>query len=161
MNQGILNEAEKYRDIIYDAAKDSGIFHPSLIAGVIYRESWFGLLLKPKGPAGTGDNGHGHGLMQIDDRYFEFARTGKWQDPKENILFGTNLLKGLYEALKSNPVVKDELILPGALAAYNSGLSHVLNAIGKNIDVDSFTSGRNYSKFVLQYANDFVLNGWD
>lgn len=167
MNPRILKEAEKYRSSVYAVAQTIGKFKPSLIAGLICEESHFGLILKPRGPAGVGDNGHGHGLMQIDDRWWEFARTGNWQDPMENIFFGVNYLKGLYDALKADSRVPEALLLPGALAAYNCGLKNVLKAITRGWDVDYFTSKDensglrgDYSKDVLKNAQYFIDNGW-
>jgi hypothetical protein len=43
MPQNIMDAAEKYN------------LQPSIIAGLGSRESLWGLALKPKGPAGTGD----------------------------------------------------------------------------------------------------------
>ena len=178
--KSILREAEKYRQIIYDASQTSGVFKPSLIAGIIHEESMFGILLTPRGPEGTGDHtprngrnpddglGWGRGLMQIDYASWEFARTGNWRDPMENIMFGVNLLKGLYDALRSDLRVKDNLVLPGALAAYNCGLSRARKAIYNGMDVDFYTSRDkdsgprgDYSKDVLRNANDFIENGWN
>lgn len=68
-----ITEAEKdlcrvrYRQCILEAAAAHD-WRPEIIAGIISRESRFGLLLDPRkpggNPAGTGDNGHGHGLCR-------------------------------------------------------------------------------------------------
>ena len=63
-----LEETKKYELIIRKVAAQYQI-PPALIAGIGSRESHWGLALSPVGPTGTGDNGHGRGLMQIDDRW--------------------------------------------------------------------------------------------
>jgi len=53
----------------------------------------------PRNPSKWGvamppDGGWGRGLMQIDWYSNEFAKTGDWQDPRANILYGCELLAG-------------------------------------------------------------------
>ena len=104
-----MREARKYKAAIESSAAQHG-FAPALICGIGSRESAWGLALKPVGPGGCGDffkrscptplrrgplpadGGFGRGLMQIDYDAHEFARTGKWQDPAENIRYGANVL---------------------------------------------------------------------
>ena len=48
---------------------------------------------RPPGPIGTGDSGHGRGLMQIDDRsHGQWLMTHNWQDPETNITYGGQIL---------------------------------------------------------------------
>ena len=111
-NQSLLEqftEAQRYHPYIMDAAEKYNL-QPSIIAGLGSRESLWGLALKPKGPAGTGDfrerkfptpyrtghlppdGGFGRGLLQIDFDAHEFARGDRWKDPLENILYGCKVL---------------------------------------------------------------------
>jgi len=46
------------------------------------------------------------------------------------------------------------------LAAYNGGLTNTLNALRTGLDVDANTTGKNYSKDVLDRAAWFQLHGW-
>ena len=167
MTRRILIEAEKYRPFVYAAAQNSGIFKPSVLIGVMCEESHCGLLLTPRGPAGVGDNGHGRGLMQIDDRYHEFARTGPWQDPMENIMFGTKLLTDNYEFFQHEECCPEFQKLTAALAAYNCGPAKVERALRRRLGVDYYTSRDgdsgahgDYSADVMVNAQYFLEHGW-
>jgi soluble lytic murein transglycosylase-like protein len=50
--------------------------------------------------------------------------------------------------------------LQGALAGYNAGPGNALRAIRDGRDVDFYTTGRDYSKDVLNRAGFFQLHGW-
>lgn len=183
-----LKEANKYLPWINEAAKKYS-FQPSVIAGVASRESHWGLALNPEGPEGTGDfaernpklparhgklppdgRGFGRGLMQVDFDWHEFARTGKWMDPRENILYGCKILADCLRFMSSsgNPRVDAGLghdfpereTLRAVLAAYNAGSSRTIQAIREGVDVDINTSGHNYSADVLNRAGWFQLQGW-
>lgn len=66
---------------------------PSLLLAIMARESAFGLTLSPPGPGGTGDAGHGRGLMQIDDRaHSAWIQANNWRDPEVNIRKGAEVL---------------------------------------------------------------------
>jgi len=131
---------------------------PELIGAVMDRESLWGMALKPRGPKGKGDAGHGHGLMQIDDRSFpDFCRDPeKWQDPLLNILFGAELLQ------KHMLRFSDDVAC--ACAAYNAGAYKV----GKLIilrehpsiqQLDDLTTGRNYVSDVLARIHRLQFGG--
>jgi hypothetical protein len=51
-------------------------------------------------------------------------------------------------------------LLRGAIAAYNSGLTNVMKALGQGLDVDHYTTGQDYSWDVLNRAGWFQLHGW-
>jgi hypothetical protein len=103
-----------------------------------------------------GDGGHGRGIMQIDDRSFPvFASSGRWRDPRQNILMGTRVLSGKQRFLSQRGV--DGAILKRAsVAAYNSGEGNVLRAIRRGLSVDAFTAHGNYSADVLGRAEVFT-----
>jgi hypothetical protein len=46
------------------------------------------------------------------------------------------------------------------VAAYNCGATATLNAIQAGLDVDAKTTGKDYSKDVLNRAGWFQLQGW-
>ena len=98
----------KYWQDIIDGAQAHQL-PVSVIAAIGSKESRWGLLLKPPGPAGTGDFtprdprkwgeamptdglGWGRGLMQLDWYSNDFAKTGNWHDARANILYGCALL---------------------------------------------------------------------
>lgn len=172
-----LWEANKYEPWINEAAEKYRL-KPCVIAGLGSRESHWGLALDPEGtgdfakrrpklpdrPGTLPDDGlgFGRGLLQVDFDWHEFARIGKWKDPRENILYGCKILAGCLEFI--SPRLDHDLpereILRTVLAAYNTGSARTLRAIKEGIDVDANTSGRNYSTDVLNLAGWFQLYGW-
>jgi soluble lytic murein transglycosylase-like protein len=112
----ISNDAQDYSDLILQVAKDTGI-DPFLIAALGDRESRWGNALSPRGPWGTGDAGHGRGLLQIDDRSFGPDENGvgsgdgwlashDWRDPETNIRKGAELLASNLRFFQGNSSVK-------------------------------------------------------
>jgi soluble lytic murein transglycosylase-like protein len=173
-----LTEAAKYMAYIDAAAKRYGV-QPSIIAGIGSRESRWGLALKPPCPDGTGDFaprrfpakhrecsmppdglGFGRGLMQIDYDFHEFARTGNWRDPGENILYGVRLLCDFQRLIARRTELTDLELLRAAIASYNAGPGRILRAIKIKRHIDHFTSGGDYSRDVLSRAGFFQLKGW-
>lgn len=170
-------EATKYKAFIAAAATDFQL-PVCVVCGIGSRESHWGLILKPPGPAGTGDFaprqstnqfrtgpmppdglGFGRGLMQIDFDFQEFARTGNWQDPEANIREGCNLLS---QAVKFFSKQSNLNVTPlrAAIAAYNAGAGGVLSSLKRGLDVDARTTGKNYSADVLNRAGWFQAAGW-
>lgn len=173
-----FKEASQHRALVEEAAQKFGL-QPSVIGGIGSRESHWGLILRPAGPAGTGDfterrfparfrqgplppdgGGFGRGLMQIDFDAQEFARTGNWRDPKENISYGCQVLAESRDLIQRKTNLKGRDLLRAALAGYNAGPGNALTAIRDGRDVDFFTTGRNYSSDVLNRAGFFQLQDW-
>jgi hypothetical protein len=173
-----LAEAEKYQTEIEAATGDLG-FPACLIGGIGCRESAWGLALKPRGPGGTGDffkrrfptahrtaalppdkQGFGRGLMQIDFDAHEFARTGEWQDPAQNIRYGCQVLADNRQFFQRKSDLKGRELLRAALSAYNCGPGNTLKALRDGRDLDFYTTGRDYSKDVLNRTGFFQLHGW-
>ncbi|RKG68658.1 hypothetical protein D7V80_11710 [Corallococcus sp. CA054B] len=128
---------------------------PYLLAAICDRESRGGLALKPPGPGGTGDFGHGRGLMQVDDRYHagfvgatDSADRALWCLPAFNILYGAQLLRSYLGTLKDVHL---------ALAAYNAGVGKVRRA------ADAITVGGDTAKLMAQRrsAADSLTSGGD
>lgn len=153
-----------------------GLFEvdPALLAAIVDRESRGGLALEPEGPAGTGDNGHGHGLMQIDDRSHaawlakvDETGTPLWAKPANNIAQGASILA---DAIAFFRKYRDTAAFaePLGVAAYNAGTVRVLHAVRDLTTpwcaeaviaaADSVTTSRNYSSWCLLrrsvYAGD-------
>lgn len=102
-----------------------------------------------------GDSGHGHGIMQIDDRSFPaFTSSGRWRVPRLNILMGGEVLSGKRRFLSSRGVT-GETLTRASVAAYNGGEGRVLRAITRGLGVDSVTTNRNYSADVFERASVF------
>lgn len=138
----------------------------STLAAIIDRESLGGDALKPKGPAGNGDSGHGFGLGQIDDRThggFLAARfwdgVRLWQEPTFNILYAARLLRSNLNATGGD--------LPLAIAAYNCGLKRarwmlaekmglILSESHRVAVLDSATANGNYLSDVLRRIKEYT-----
>jgi soluble lytic murein transglycosylase-like protein len=173
-----LNEAKRYRRIIEAASRQYGL-QPSVICGMGSRESHWGLGLTPPGPKGRGDfarrrprgerrtaeppdgPGYGRGLMQIDYDWHEFARTGRWNNPKENVMYACTVLDKAKTFFRKKRVrLSDDQMLRAMIAAYNGGATATLQAIQAGQDIDANTTGRDYSKDVLNRSGWFRLHGW-
>jgi soluble lytic murein transglycosylase-like protein len=103
-----------------------------------------------------GDGGHGHGIMQIDDRSFpDFTSSPSAKDPRQNILKGGEVLNGKRKFLSTKGVSGD-ILMRGSVAAYNGGEGRVLKAIRNGRDVDSVTTQQNYSADVLARSQIFA-----
>ena len=174
-----LSSARKYQTIIKDASRRFNI-KSSVICGMGSRESHWGMALKPKGPSGRGDfarrrprgnrrgaeppdgGGYGRGLMQIDYDWHEFARTGKWYDPRENIIYACTVLDRARKFFdKKAQGLNEEQKLRAMIAAYNGGATATLRSIKAGDDIDARTTGLDYSKDVLNRSGWFQLHGWD
>lgn len=174
-----LDAAAKFLKFVKKGAQQYGIDVP-LLGGLGSRESNWGLALKPAGVKGTGDfgkrsfparfrtgalppdgGGFGRGLMQIDFDAHEFARTGNWQEPQANILYGCKVLADCRSFFQRKENLEGKPLLRASLAAYNCGPGNVLKAIRNGLDVDYYTAHRDYSKDVLNRAGFFQLNGWE
>ncbi len=130
---------------IYYASIKNDFKAMNIIAAVMYRESRFGKALNSKG---TGDKGHGHGLMQIDDRsHKSFLDKGTWNDPFDNADYGTRILKTNDYIFKGN--------MFRALAAYNCGIGNVRKAMEDKKSAEAYTAHGDYSSKVLKYAKKF------
>jgi hypothetical protein len=124
-----------------------------LLGAIMDRESRGGTILSPHGEAGTGDAGHGHGLMQIDDRYEsernptvrlireQLITSGDWAHADLNVLAAARILRAYYDEGGGD--------LPRAVAAYNAG--------SKVFGLDDFDAATtdNYSSTVLALAGSF------
>lgn len=125
--------------------------------------------LDPKWLTRKGDNGHGAGLMQIDDRSFpEFTNSTKWKDARLGILYGAKVLREKWDDLQktagkslkfkgnsfTGPRVSGVAAQQIALAAYNSGRAAAYYYAKRN-NPDLGTTGKDYSSDVMQRARVF------
>lgn len=97
----LSTDAQPYGDLILQVARETGV-DPFLIYALGEHESRWGEALTPPGPAGTGDSGHGRGLMQIDDRSFaDWLASNDWTDPYTNMNKGVSILQSKLAELGS------------------------------------------------------------
>lgn len=148
---------QRYGAILSESAAWYG-HRMEILAGIMMRETAGGesKWLDVPGPGGRGDGGHGHGLMQIDDRSFpDFCRSEDWKDPAKNVDMGARILaeKRHFLATKQFPI---PLLERGAIAAYNCGEGNVLKAHLAGEDLDIHTADHNYSACVMAFADAYV-----
>jgi hypothetical protein len=174
-----LHAAARYGASIVAAAASFGM-PPAIIVALGSRESRWGLALKPKGPSGTSDfvprpythphrpeplpadgRGFRRGLMQIDYDAHEFARSGDWASPDDNIRYACEVLREAKAQLRRRTVLRGQALLRGALAACNCSINNVLHALRQGYELDFYTSGRDYSRNVLDRAGFFQVHGWE
>lgn len=131
---------------------------PIVIAAIMDRESLGGDALKPKGLKGTGDGGHGRGIMQIDDRaHGKFILTDLWQEAPFAVLYAARLLRQALDAFGGD--------YPSAIGAYNAGIKRIteqLAAMPPNATpeqriarFDAVTTNR-YVSGVIRIKNDLL-----
>lgn len=151
-----LEAFRQFEPLVRQAAAQYSV-PAAVLAGMGSRESAWGLALTPPGPGGTGDGGHGRGLLQVDDRWHpQFIATGKWGDAKENIFYGAALLRSFMDYfVKNGGWGPSQKLILGAAAAYNCGPRRVLEASVAGQDLDTFTTGRNYGVDTLNRAGWF------
>jgi len=121
---------------------------PALLAAIASRESRGGNILKN----GFGDNGHGFGLMQVDDRNpFPVAKEGG-PAGQPHIDQATGILRDKLTAVKAKfPDLSDVEQLQTAVSRYNGGL-------GKPApDSDEGTTGADYMNDVWARARFYAL----
>ncbi len=100
----------RYGAEITTAARAYGL-DPKLLAAVAAQET--GGPGASSGNNVTGDGGHGHGLFQIDDRSWAFARSPAAADPAANATMAAGILAANLQRYGGN--------VHAALSAYNAG----------------------------------------
>jgi hypothetical protein len=150
-----------------EAAADhtEGIFDAADLIGIGSRET----NLDPKYNRIKGDGGHGHGLMQIDDRSFpRFTASDDWKDPQLNIDKGASVLREKWDDYQTHTGKKVQVSnqaflvpkLAGAsaqrivIASYNAGRGAWRGSALKG-DPDRYTTGHDYSEDVMARASVF------
>jgi soluble lytic murein transglycosylase-like protein len=144
------SRAAVYWQQIQQVSQETGV-DASLIAAIGDRETLWGTSssLSQYGPAGTGDGGHGHGLMQIDDRsHGAWLGSNDWTDPYTNISYAVGQI--LLPALNTFGDART------AADAYNAGVGGVQKAIASGNDPDSPTTDGNYGSDVMRRAAKFT-----
>lgn len=141
-----------------------------LLMGMASRESHFGLLLKddpetPEDeggtPGGLGDHGHGHGEMQMDDRYHpDFTESEAWRDLATNIYYAIVKVLHVHYAILARQFElfgEDYLnLILAMVASFNAGVGGVLQAVRNGLHWDARTTGQNYSSDVWNRAEQLI-----
>ncbi len=151
--QGLPARLEPWRTHIENAAiptVPSGVPLPvwkSYIAAVVDRES-NGRNVE------TGADGHGHGLMQIDDRFHDFAKTPDVADPQKNINYGAGYLHDLFNKTPVEMPLGERL--QRTADAYNAGPPALANE-----NPDQLSTGGNYGSDVIRRVNQLRGEPWE
>ncbi|WHI47559.1 peptidoglycan-binding protein [Microbulbifer sp. JMSA004] len=120
---------------------------PALLAALASRESRAGNVLDKDG---TGDKGHGWGVMQVDNRHHN-PRGGPYSI--DHIEQATEIfVRFRRQVQEKRPEWEDKDVLKGAVVAYNSGVSNVQTI--KRMDVG--TTGNDYGNDVIARAQFYM-----
>jgi len=150
MAQNDYANMAQYKSMIVQVA-DTLCADAAYIAGIISRETRAGAAL---GPDGYGGDGHGYGLMQVDDRYHT-VEGGPFSI--DNIMQGTQILIDSIGCVGSNHRTwTDDMNLKGGLSAYNAGCGNVQSY--DNMDVG--TTGNDYGNDVTARSQWYKQNGY-
>jgi hypothetical protein len=147
------------------------IYTPDWLVGITYRETG-GLIAKYGGkkaevmhsltrgdfsqrPGEKEKQYHGYGYVQIDiGSYPDFVKSGAWKDPFKCYAKAIDVLEEKRKYIQSHMIRLGGDDLHRAItAAYNCGQGNVVKALSANKDVDSYTTGHDYSKDVWQRRN--------
>lgn len=149
---GVPNHLQIYARFFVEAGKKNDL-DPYLLASICQQESG--------GDSGiVGYDKHGHGLMQVDDRYHkDFVRSGDWRDAWKNISKGAEILSA---AIKEFAGDTDAEFL--GTCRYNASMKRISEALGKaNADkisrrmaADSVTTGGNYGSKVFNRRASYL-----
>lgn len=114
-----------------------------------------------KRPADTEFTYHGFSFWQIDLASFpDWIKTGAWKDAVKSCVKAINVLqsKRNYIVTHISPLVLDNNSLQRAMtAAYNCGEGRIVQVIHTKpaIDLDTFTTNKNYSAQVFEFRNAY------
>jgi hypothetical protein len=126
---------------------------PALLAAIMLRETaagWGSGYVPQNDPNGTGDHGHGRGLMQIDDRgpYAKFLPA----DPARPwpVLAQCQVACVVLADARATmrPWRREPAFSHAYVAAYNAGAPRVAECLRHGLDPDSVTTGKDYSAWV-------------
>jgi membrane-bound lytic murein transglycosylase F len=131
-HERLRDRLPEYRPLIQMTARKNG-FDWRLIAAVVYQESH----LDPEATSFTGVEG----IMQLTEDAAEDMGVEDRRDPEQSITGGVKYLRKLYESFDET---KDPDRIYLALASYNVGLGHILDAQKiageKGLDPNSWSS---------------------
>ncbi|MEE2902339.1 MAG: hypothetical protein VYC39_08415, partial [Myxococcota bacterium] len=125
---------------------------PSILAGIVSRET--------RGRNVIGDNGHGHGLAQVDSGSFG-QWTRNWRasgmPAEEGLRKGAEIFANKREYLRNRfPQLTPDELMTATLSAYNAGEGAVGRALQRGVSADSVTTGKDYARDVLNRASVFA-----
>jgi membrane-bound lytic murein transglycosylase F len=125
--RSIRSVLPKYEALFRQAGAEYGLDW-RLLAAQSYQESYW----KPDAVSPTGVEG----LMQLTEATAEFMQVANRTDPRESVLGGAGYLRSLHDRIHESVTEPDRTWF--ALAAYNVGLGHLLDAreLARRLDKD-------------------------
>lgn len=104
----------------------------------------------------SGDGGHGHGPMQLDDRS-HMIPAGWQQDPSEIIRLCCALLASyMVQVQQALPHLQGDQILKVTASAYNCGVGRAVEGSRDHGDSDYHTTGQDYGMQVMARRKKFA-----
>lgn len=96
---------------------------------------------------------HGFGFWQADIASFPaFVRSGDWKDPNKACFMAISILEGKRAYLQPHfPQLAGEDLARAITAAYNCGEGNVAKVLKAGENIDSRTTGKDYSKEVWEF----------
>jgi soluble lytic murein transglycosylase-like protein len=149
--------AEKYKADAEKLGAKYGV-PPAMVLGIMSKESDFGTTLDANG---RGDNGHGFGIMQVDDRSHDAVGGPRSYEHMDQAM-------GIFDSSRkqvaaAHPDWTESQVLAGSLVAYNSGPGNVgtqpSDAAGW-ASMDRGTTGNDYSRDTWARSQWFADNLW-
>ena len=153
---------QQYAQLFVDIGREKGV-SPFILAAIMERETGFGAGCRDPLPRCRGGDKHGHGLMQIDDRYhantfFKQVVNGRpaYEDPAAGIRYGSDVYLQARDYIKQRTNLTGVELYTAAAAAYNGGPGRVVKALKRGRGYDSVTTGKNYGRDVIGRAGRFL-----
>lgn len=137
---------------LFKASASEFSFPAEILIAISSRET----NINPKYQHAKGDGGHGHSIMQIDDRSFpDFCNSGDWKDPAKAIRMGARVLSYKLQEVEKVKGIPEADRLRIAIAGYNCGARRAADHYLNKRSPDASTTGKDYSQDVLERAAFF------
>lgn len=137
---------------LFESSAAEFSFPPEILIAIASRET----NINPKYQHAKGDGGHGHSIMQIDDRSFpDFCKSDDWKDPAKAIRMGAQVLKNKLDEVQRVRGIPETDRLRIAIAAYNCGARRACDHYLNGRSPDTSTTGKDYSADVGERARFF------
>ncbi len=145
--QSHLNAAMKYRAIIEEAARACEV-QPSILLGLGSHQTGWGLQPNRRGQIG---------LFGIAAALHDPNRTGRYDAPRDNILFACSVLQENKELFGARTSLKGAMLWAAAIAAFNMPQRQIFEMIERGGMSRSLPEE---ARQVLNRAGWFQLQGW-
>jgi hypothetical protein len=92
---------------------------------------------------------HGFSFWQIDiDSFPDFVSSGDWKNPVKAVFKAVQVLEGKRKYIITHAQIQGDLLNRAITSAYNAGEGNAIKCISRKLDIDTYTTGHNYSKDV-------------